>query len=161
MVHNVLVDRARADTLELLVMVVVIVPHAPLLAQLPDAVKKLAAAFQVVQIPVGVKLNVAANLGTAQLRVVVQHRRQQLLPQGVHMAAHNLQAQVVQKFLQLPGRHAEAHPGVLCGVVVGRFHIAVAGLGDLPENLVGFFLNGVLHRVQLNADFWRHVPPPL
>ena len=117
--------------LELLVVVMVVKAHAPLLAQLADAVEHPAPPLYIVHVPVGVELDVAADLGAAQLGVVVQHPGEQVLPEGVHVAANHLQPQLVQNLLELVGRHAEAHAGVVFRVVIGGLHIAVARLGHL------------------------------
>lgn len=134
-------------------MVVVIIPHASFPAQLSNVVEHFTAALQIVQISIGIKFDVAANLCVSQLCVIVQYSRQKLLPQRVHMAAHDLQAEFLQGLPHFPCRQAETHPWVRAGIVVCSLYIPVASLRQLFQYGAGVPGDGVLHRIQLNSNF--------
>ena len=74
--HDQVIDQLVPKPLEFLKMVVVIIPHALSLHSSPMWLNISTAALQIVQISIGIKFDVAADLCVSQLCVIVQYSRQ-------------------------------------------------------------------------------------
>jgi hypothetical protein len=156
--HDQLVDDHAVDPLELLVVVVVVEPHPALGAELADPVEQLRPAQHVVAIGPRVELDVAPDLPVAERGLVVQCRRQDVLPQRVEVAADDPQTEAAQHLVELVGVEAEADPRVGRRPVVGRLERPEAELGQPPQRPPGIGRQRLAHRVQLQAAVNHHGP---
>ncbi len=150
------VDIVVSEALKLLEVVVIVEPHAPLAGELADLVERLAAPQHEVSVPVGIELDVASDLGIAELGLVVQGARQDVEMQRVDVTAHDRQAQFAELVAELRRLDPEPDAGIVAGVVVRGLKAGEAGLSDLGQGPPRIFGERLPDRIQLEPDPYVH-----
>jgi hypothetical protein len=147
-------------TLKLLEVVVVVETHAALSCKLPDLIEGLRAAPDESAITGGEELDLAPDLGVAELRLIVERLRQDVAVERIDVAPHDRQSEVRKVRTEFVCLDSETNPAVVAGVVVRCFQSCEACLRHARERAPGICRKRLADGVELESDTDVHWVPP-
>ena len=151
-----LVHGVTVKELKFLVVVVVVEPHPAVRAQPSDLIEEVRSAKGVSAVTQRIELDVTADLGIADLCLVIQDRRQTIKVQRIDMASHHLQSNVGKRRSQLMGRQSEPNAVIGSRSMVRSLEIAVAKISNPLQRRRTRLSESVPHRVELKSNLERH-----